>query len=142
MKRVNLQTQILQVLQDNLKVNGSFMTISDIAESVFGNGYVKKTSYIHDQMIRERMGYVRELADANGLLIIPKRKPTKEDNNKKFLIQGYKIAVVGFDDQYVFDELMYKQLNGQSRTESFRNLLNKAHDKGMISGEKFNQLNA
>jgi len=142
MKRMNLQTQILQVLEDNLKANGSFMTISDIAGAVFGNGYVKKTAFIHDQMIKERMGQVRELADANGLLIIPKRKPTKNDKNKKFLIEGWKIAVQGFDDDYVYDELMYKRNNGQARTKSFKNLLNKAQSKGMISSDKLNQLSA
>ena len=142
MKKLNLQTMILQVLENNLKANGSFMTVSDIAEIVFGNGYTRKTAYILEKMIKERMGQVRELSDANGLLIIPKRKPTKDNKNKGFLIAGWKIAVRGFDDDYVFDELMYKQQNGQARTESFKKLLNTAKTKKIIDEEKVKELTA
>lgn len=141
---MNLQTQILQVFVDNLKLNGSFIDESDIAKIIFGNGYAKKTAGILEKMVKERMGQVRELADENGYLIIPRRKPTKatenEENPKRFKILGWKIPVKGFDDEYVNDELMYKYQNGQARTESFKKLLNKAQSKGMITGEKIKEL--
>jgi hypothetical protein len=140
MKKATRAEQILQIFVENLKINGSFMCWEEIAEKFGGEGYMKKTAPILIEMVKNTMGLVRELADENGYLLIPKRKPTRNDRDKRFIIEGWKIAVAGFDDQYVDDELMYKLQNGQARTNSFKKLAESAHKKGMLGDNRFNEL--
>lgn len=142
MKRPNLQTQVLRVLEDNLKNNGSFLNYDDLASAVYGNGYIRKTANILIHNIKNSMGHVRDIADANGLLIIPLRKPTKANKNNKWLVIGWKIAVKGFDEQYIADELLYKKRNGEARTASTLRFINIAKNNGLISGKKVKELEA
>lgn len=140
MKRPNLQTQILRVLEDNLKSNGSFLNYDDLAGIIYGNGYIRKTANILIHNIKNTMGHVRELADANGLLIIPLRKPTKANKNNKWQVVGWKIAVKDFDEQYIADELLYRKRNGEARNASTMRFLSIARENRLISEDKCKEL--
>ena len=99
-----------------------------------------KTANILIYNIKNSMGHVRELADANGLLIIPLRKPTEANKKNRWCVIGWKIAVKGFDEQYIADELLYKKRNGEARTASTQRFLNAAHENKLISKEKYKEL--
>jgi hypothetical protein len=140
MKRPNLQTQVLRVLEDNQKNNGSFLNYDDLASAVYGNGYIRKTASILIQNIKNSMGHVRELADTNGLLIIPLRKPTKANESNKWQVVGWKIAVKGFDEQYIADELLFRKRNGEARNASTMRFLSIARENKLISKDKCKEL--
>jgi hypothetical protein len=140
MKRTPLKKQILSALVNEVQTNGRFLSAAMIAAEVFGSAYTRKTSWTLIQMVKNNMASVRELADANGMLIIPLRKPTKGNDDKKFIIDGWKIAKSGFDEPYITDELMYKYQNGKARHDSFKRLANTAKDKQLLGEEKYHQL--
>lgn len=142
MKRPNLQTQVLRVLEDNMKNNGSFLNYDDLASAVYGNGYIRKTANILIQNIKNSMCHVRELADTNGILIIPLRKPTQSNKNNKWQVVGWKIAVKGFDEQYIQDELLFKKRNGEARAASTMRFLAIASENKLISKDKCKELKA
>jgi len=139
MKRLNLETQILNALYENTKRDNGFMDYHDIGKAIFGNGYISQTYRIFDKMIKGRMFLVREIADRQGILIIPKRKPTTKDKEKRFQILGWKIAMEG-DENYITDELTYKINNGEARKSSTLRFANTAVKKGMLESTKILEL--
>jgi hypothetical protein len=114
MKKVNLQSQILQVLQDNVKEGGSGLSVTEIAKSVYGNGYIKRTADELEKTIRQRMGVVCELAASNGLTVFAQRKSsnpkTPEIKSRIACWKIYSKGVLGMDEALT-DELMYKRKN-------------------------------
>lgn len=127
----NLVNQIFDVFISNVKSDNRFLDVHDIGQSIFGNGYIPKTYGIFDRMIKTRMYEVREFAEQNGYLIIPKRKPTKNDKTKKFIITSWKIATTG-DDNYIRDELAYKISNGEAKKASTIRFANTAVKTGIL----------
>jgi len=141
MKKLNLETQILQVLKDNSNAGGSFMSSRDVANTMLSGVAVSKKALSEQTLsVKQRMWKVRELAEVNGYLVIPLRAKTKGDKTKKFRILGWKIATAGFDEQYIADELMYKIRNGEARTASFNRMINTAQIHGLLSSEKIKEL--
>jgi hypothetical protein len=116
------------------------MSYSDIASAVFGYGYMRKTARGFIADIRNAMNHTRTLADANGLLLIPLRKPTKANEKNRWQVIGWKIAVMGFDEKYIADELLFRKRMGEARSLSTIRFISAAHDNKLISEEKYKEL--
>ena len=143
MKKVNLQTQILQVLQDNLKEGGFGLSITEIAKSVYGNGYIRKTSFELEKTIRQRMGIVCELAASNGITVFAQRKSTNpktpEIKSRIACWCVYNPEILGMNEALTV-ELLYKKRNGEARTASFHRLLTTAKEQNALAPEKVKEL--
>ena len=143
MKKLNLQTQILQVLQDNINNDCSGLSITEIAKTVYGNGFIRRTSFELEKTIRQRMGIVCELGAANGITVFAQRKSTNPKTPEiKSRIACWKIydpKILGMNEALT-DELIYKRKNGESRTRTFVRLLNTAKEQGAIAPEKLKEL--
>ena len=143
--KVSLETKILNTLENNRDGNNVFMSPEDIAIEIYGSEIFSSNTatfrVIQDELttkVRQRMGQVKELADENGMTVIPRRKPVK-GGTKKFRIIGWKILTEG-DEAFIVDELMYKRQNGQSRINSFNQLKEVAVRKGLLAAEKLKEL--
>jgi hypothetical protein len=131
---------ILSVLEDELNEStSSFLTIPNIAEAIYGYGYGKRTAFIYNKQIRERMGKVRLLAEQNGMIVIPLRKAIKNDPSKKFRIVGWKIADES-DQKYIFDELLFIKRKGEEHSNTFLKLKTEAKQQGILTYEKIREL--
>lgn len=155
MKKVNLQSQILQVLQDNLKNGGSGMSISEIKIAIYGDGYIgtkcppslreqiKNTVYELEKSISQRMGAIVELAALNGITVFAQRKSsnpkTPEVKSRIACWKVYDPNVLGMNEALT-DELMYKRKNGEAHTRTFIRMLNTAKERGAIAPEKLKEL--
>lgn len=143
MKKVNLQSQILQALQDNVNEGGSGMSVMDIAKSVYGNGYIKRTSIELEKTIRQRMGVVCELGATNGITVFAQRKSsnpkTPEIKSRIACWKIYDPKILGMNEALT-DELMYKRKNGEAHTRTFKRMLNTAKETGLIAPEKIREL--
>lgn len=143
MKKVNLQSQILQVLQDNGKEGSSGLSVTEIAKSVYGNGYIRKTAFELEKTIRQRMGIVCELAASNGITVFAQRKScnpkTPEIKSRIACWCVYNPEILGMNEALT-DELLYKKHNGEARTASFHRLLTTAKEKGAIESNKLKEL--
>lgn len=131
--RTNLETMIFSALCENAKQNDSFMDYTDIGRAIFGNGYLSQTAPIFDKMIKDRMFKVRELAEQNGMLVIPRRKPIRGSSEKKFRILGWKLATVK-DEKYIQDELMFKAERINITKVAAVKMLNTAVQNKLIEG--------
>jgi len=144
--KVALEKKILNVLENNLNGNNIFMTPEDIAVVIYGNEIFSANTVKFKEMqddlikgIKQRMGKVKELAEENGMTIIPRRKPVQNGGEKKFRILGWKILTEG-DESFIADELIYKRNNGQSRIDSFNSLREIVIKKGLVEIEKIKKL--
>jgi len=139
-KKVSLEKKILAVLENELQESaGTFLTIIDIAKEIYGDGYQRRTAYIFNKQVKDRMSKVRELAEQNGMIVIPYRTPIKGNPAIKFKISGWKIADEG-DETYIIDELLFKKRKGEEHSESFYKLKTNARRQGIVSGEKLREL--
>ena len=143
--KVALEVKILNVLENNRDEDNVFMTPEDITVAIYGNEIflVNTTKFreMQDDLVRSvrtRMGQVKELAEENGMTVIPRRKPVK-DGTKKFRVLGWKVLTEG-DEAFVVDELIYKRDNGQSRINSFNRLKETAESRGLIEAKKAKEL--
>jgi len=143
MKKVNLQTQILQVLQDNAKNEGNGLSVTEITKTVYGNGYIRSTAYQLEKTIKNRMYVVIELAALNGITVFAQRKScnpkTPEIKSRIALWKIYNPRALGMNEALT-DELMYKRKNGEAHTRTFKRLLDTAKEQGAIKGEKLKEL--
>jgi len=143
MKKVNLQTRILQVLQDDVNEGGTGVSIPGIAKSVYGDGYIKRTAYELEKTIRQRMGIVCELGAANGITVFAQRKATNPKTPEiKSRIACWKIYdpnILGMNEALA-DELIYKKKNGEARTRTFKRLLTTAKEQNALAPEKIKEL--
>ena len=145
-KKVALMKKVLLVLVNEAQESaGMFLNVSDIGKALYGEGYMKQTSHIFDKQIKNCMGAVKELAEQQGLIVIPLREPIitngKLDPEKTFRIIGWKIAVPG-DEKYIMDELFFKKRKGEEHTESFTKLKQNARRQGIVTGERLKELSS
>ena len=143
--KVALEVKILNVLEINRDSENVFMTPEDITIAIYGNeifsANTSKFREMQDDLIRgvkNRMGQVKELAEENGMTVIPRRKPVK-GGTKKFCVLGWKVLTEG-DEAFIVDELIYKRNNGQSRINSFNQLKEVAVNRGLVAAEKVKEL--
>lgn len=145
MKKTSLQAQILNVLQTDSTNNmdGSGMSVSEIARSVYGIAYGRKTASLLEKSIRERMGYVVELASSNGITIFAVRKSSNPKTPEiKSRIACWKIfnpSIIGMNEE-LFEELRYKKRNGESRTAAFKKLFEVAVIHNVLNQERVKEL--
>lgn len=136
-RKVSLQRKILSVL------NYDWMSLEDVCESVFGYAYTDGGRVIENELekkARRAMSSVVKLGLDSNIVIIPKRRPCKDDPRKKFIILAWKKA----DDEdvrLIFDELTYKRSMGASHINAFNNLANKVVQLELFPAEKLMELN-
>ena len=139
MKKVNLQTQILNVLQSN----PVYITIGQLAKEIHGISYNKRTRTILELQIRERMGAVCELAAANGITVFPIRtsKNAKRPENKTRIIAWgiFDVARIGVGEDYLI-EVEYKNKIKDERVRSFKKTLNVAVGNNLFIPEKYKEI--
>lgn len=135
----NLETEMIAAFREGLKNGMDFMDWNDLGKLIWGNGYIPQTRHIFDKMMSERMGRVREIAEEQGILIIPKRKPTAKNKEKKFRILGWKIAAES-DKKYIEDELIYKLNSGTARKNSAVRFIKTAVQNNMLPETKLREL--
>ena len=145
-KKVSLKKKILSVLVNEAQESAEmFLNLSDIGKTLYGEGYMKKTAHIFDKQIKNCMSSVKELAEQQGLIVIPLREPIitngEPDPEKSFRILGWKIATEG-DEKYIIAELLFKKRKGEEHSESFIKLKHNARKQGIISGTKLKELEA
>lgn len=132
MKKIPLSKKVLSVLESNLtESSSSFMTDAEIALVIYDGGYMPKTAYWLSKTIRNCMAQVKDLAEENGMIVIPWRSPTKSDPNKKFRILGWKIYEEG-DEKYIIDELFFIKRKEGEHTEAFKTLKSNARKQGAL----------
>lgn len=143
MKKLNLQTQILEVLQTDAGNGGDGLSVTEIAKSVYGNGYIRKTAYELEKTIRDRMGKVVELAVMNGITIFAQRKScnpkTPEIKSRIACWKIYDSKKLGMNEALA-DELLYKKKNGEAHTKSFQRLLETAKECNALPSDKIKEL--
>jgi len=155
MRKLNLQTQILQVLQDNAKNGGSGMSISEIKIAIYGDGYIgikcppslrekiQDTTSELEKSIRNRMCAVVELAALNGITVFAQRKScnpkTPEIKSRIALWKIFDPNILGMNEAFT-DELMYKKKNGEAHTRTFKRMLKTAKEQSAIAPEKLKEL--
>jgi len=140
MKKVPLEKKILSVLEDELIDNThAFLTNEEIAKLIYGDAYMKRTAYWLEKTISNCMSKVRDLAEENGMLVIPLRKPTEKDPNKKFRILGWKIYEEG-DEIYIVDEFLFKKRKAEAGINSLQNFTDNAKKQGAITGKEIKKL--
>ncbi|MBD3180752.1 hypothetical protein GF312_00570 [Candidatus Poribacteria bacterium] len=123
------------------------MDLFDIASDVYGDFLFSQRSKNAKnaqapliETIRNNIGHAINLAAEQGYTISIKRKPTLNDNKKKFRILGWRIFVPGEDEVFLIDELKFKKNNGESRIDSFNKLKEKALNKGLLDSENMKEL--
>jgi hypothetical protein len=140
MKKVPLEKKILKVLEDEFNESGgSFLGINEIGKIIHKDSYQKQTAPIFNKQIRDRMYRVRELAEQNGMLVIPDRIPLVGKAKDKFRIIGWKIAGVE-DERYIIDELLFKKRKGEEHTNAFQILKSTAIHNKLIGKEGLKEL--
>jgi len=130
---------ILSVLVNEFQSKGRFLSVPMIAQEVFGIGYRKNTALDCIATIKQNMGHVRQLADSNGMLIIPLRKQIKANEDRGKIIVGWKVAGV-MDSDYIEKEFLNKIQNGKARYNSAKRFIGSADNKQLIRPEKYKEL--
>lgn len=113
-KYVAVKTRILNVLVEN---ENGFISVDEIAEKALGpfpNGQFRNLGI---KQVKQNMGHAIELGAERGLIVIAKKYPTKNDENKRFRIAGYKIADLS-DGEYIQEAIESKVDRQKSYTES------------------------
>lgn len=143
MTKLNLQTQILGVLQTDAGNGGDGLSVTEIAKSVYGNGYIRKTAYELEKTIRDRMGKVVELAVINNITVFAQRKScnpkTPEVKSRIACWKIYDPKKLGMNEALA-DELLYKKKNGEAHTKSFQRLLETAKECNALPSDKIKEL--
>lgn len=144
-KKVSLAAKILNELEINRDNENVFMSAMDLAAAIYGHElFTTKTSKFQAMQeelitcVKQSMCHARDLADENGITVIPKRKLT-QFSSRKFHVLGWKIYTKG-DEEFLVDELNYKKENGQARINSFNKLKENATRRGLIALEELKQL--
>ena len=78
-RKVSLPKKILNILDDN------WMSLDDVCESVFGYAYTDGGRIIRNELekkVRRAMSGAVKLGLENNIIVIPKRKPCKNDHEK------------------------------------------------------------
>ena len=136
-RKVSLAKKILNIL------DGNWMTLEDVCESIFDYAYTDGGRIVQNELekkVRRAIPRSVKLGLENNIIIIPKRKPCKDDPRKKFIIQAWKKADDS-DTGLIFDELVYKQSMGESHINAFNNLANKVVQLELFPAEKLLELN-
>ena len=136
-RKVSLQKRVLNV------IDNEWMTLEDICESVFGYAYTDGGRIVKNELgkkVRNSMSSVIKLGLDNNIVIVPKRKPCKDDPRKKFIILAWKKST-NEDTGLIFDELIYKQSMGASHINAFNSLANKVVQLKLFPAEKLLELN-
>jgi hypothetical protein len=145
-RTLNLQTKILDCLKRAADKNPlTFMSYEDIAYDLWGNGHTPASWRLVKHglidMVKQRMYFVRQLADENTLMLIPNRPSSKKDKRvKSNHVVGWKIAVRGYDDEYVIDEWMYKKKHVDAREKSLHGFVNNVKKQNMLPETAMKQL--
>lgn len=143
MKKLNLQTQILEVLKADIKDGGSGLSVREIAKKVYGYGYIRTTAYQLEKTISQRMCAVLELAAENGTVVFAKRiaknPKTPEIKSRISLWKIFVPGVIGMNEEFA-DELMFKKKNGEAHTRTFKRMLSIASEQDILSIERIKEL--
>ena len=140
MRKLTRTERVFYALVKNYKANGGFINDCRLAKEIHGNSYSRRTAYTLEKGIRDVMSKVEKLAMDNGFSLAKKRKPTKADPKKGFLILGWKLAVKGFDEDYVIDESIIKSNRAKAMQLAAKQYLDAAQINGLISSEKYKEL--
>ena len=140
-KRKTRKVSLAEKILNNL--DGDWMSLEDVCESLFGYAYTDGGRVVRnelDKKVRRAMSGAVKLGLENNIIIIPKRRPCKNDPRKKFIIQAWKKADDS-DEGLIFDELMYKLGMGASHINAFNSLANKVVQLELFPAEKLMELN-
>ena len=140
MKKLSRTEKVFYALVNNLRTNGGFMDECSLARQIHGDSYTRRTAHDLEQGIKDVMYNVNRLAIENGFNLVKKRKPTKNDPKKGFLIEGWKLGVKGFDGDCAIDEVNYKLRNAEAVRLSVQTYLNTAKKNELIPSEKCKEL--
>jgi hypothetical protein len=142
MRKVNLQTQVLEALLNNAKTDRMGLTITQIAKTIFGMGYRRNTARELEQSVRNIMFATTELAANNGTTIFPVRKPTKLNPERKSRVlywQVYNPDLIGCKEKLA-DDVIYRKRIGEAKGKPFKRVLNVAKETGAITEASYNEM--
>jgi hypothetical protein len=147
---VSLEMRILDCLKRTVDNDArQFMSYEDIAYDLWGTGHMRTSSswkhIRHDliDMVKQRMSKTRDLADQHNLILIADRPASKKDKRvKSNRVSGWKIAVSGFDEEFILDECMYKKRHVNVRQNSYNKLIDSVKGNNMLPEREISQLTA
>jgi hypothetical protein len=141
-KKIALETLILEVLSQELTAEHMFLTESQIAYRCNGLSYAKnlpRKAPIVGKSVRDRMPKVREIADEKGMTIVADRIKSHSDEKTGLKILGWRIA--GEDDaKYILNELEIRRTLGNGNIRNSDKIETTALRKGLIAKQGVPQL--
>ena len=133
----SMRESILTALIENEE---GFMPVKEIAEVAFGPFPNVAFKRLGISQVKRNIGHAIELAAKNGLIVIAKKRPTKTDESKKFLIVGYKVAD-DTDKKWVEEAIESKIEKVQQYNESYNLFSSRLVDSNLIEASDLKKLN-